>query len=56
MPLLSCDKLDAALSSGADIKVMHTSQKDNGTTEDHVWSLSDQDKTTLRKAMAAGLA
>jgi hypothetical protein len=55
MVLLSRAELEAALNSGADIKVMHTAQKDNGT-EDHVWSLNDQEKLNLRKTMVAGLA
>jgi len=49
MTMLSGDRLQNALSSKLQIRVMHTTP----TRLDHYWSLSDQDKKNLAKLIGA---
>ena len=46
-------ELHTVLAENGDVKVMHPPSGEEG---DHVWSLSDQDKSNLRNQLAKGLS
>jgi hypothetical protein len=52
--LLTEDDLGAALAHNSEVKMIHSVYNDSdGTSVDHEWSASSQEKDDLRKCLAA---
>jgi hypothetical protein len=52
--ILTDDDLRQALDCDEDVRVMHVFVDEDGSSADHMWRLSSQEKENLRKYLSSG--